>query len=275
VHYSSVGLVKDFQSDLLQSKKTTVELLRIGKAISVKLGLDDITEWLNSELNGYADNAAVPPYRHFAGGELQIRNPVRGWMPGWQLKGQFPIRQPIAELEDLTKSKSIVTSLTHDQHYPVQGDLGRDLSDWPQQIEFSTVQLKGVLSAVAEKLLDWSLELEKRRILGEDMSFDESERQSAHNQTFHIQSFTGVLGNVSHSNVQIYDYSSLHQTLKQQNVPQDERNKLENIMDELKNAQPDKKSGLMQKAKAWIVRNQEFLGASATIVKKALGLDSV
>jgi hypothetical protein len=78
---------------------------------------------------------------------------------------------------------------------------------------------------------------------------------------------------ISHSSVHVYDYSSLHQTLKQQNVPQKERNKLENIMDELKAADPVQKKSLLEKGKAWIVKNQDFLGASASIVRKALGSD--
>jgi molybdopterin synthase catalytic subunit len=105
------------------------------------------------------------------------------------------------------------------------------------------------------------------------MSFDEKERKSAQSQVFNIQHFTGVLGDVSHSSVQVYHYSSLHQTLKQQNVPQEERNKLENIMDELKTADPTQKKSLLEKGKAWIVKNQKFLGASASIVRKALGID--
>lgn len=73
--------------------------------------------------------------------------------------------------------------------------------------------------------------------------------------------------------MQVYDHSSLYQTLKQQNVPQQERNELENIMDEFKTANADKKKSLLEKGKAWVVKNQEFLGASASIVRKALGLD--
>jgi hypothetical protein len=46
------SLVKDFQRDIVQSSKSTTELLRTAKLISAKLGLNDITEWVNSELNG-------------------------------------------------------------------------------------------------------------------------------------------------------------------------------------------------------------------------------
>jgi hypothetical protein len=117
--------------------------------------------------------------------------------------------------------------------------------------------------------------LGKRGITGEDMSFDEGEKQAAQSQTFNIQNFTGVLGNVTHSNVNVYDYSSIHQELKQRNVPQNERNELENILDELRSGPPEKKRSLVEKGKAWIVRNEECLGAGAHVVRTALGLPEV
>lgn len=108
------------------------------------------------------------------------------------------------------------------------------------------------------------------------MSFDTEEKRKAQNQTFNIQHFTGVLGNVTNSAVNIYDYSSIHQQLKESGVPQVQRNELENILDELKNhASGDKKQSFIEAGKAWIVRNQEFLGASANIVRQALGIPDV
>ena len=129
-----------------------------------------------------------------------------------------------------------------------------------------------MVEAVRDRLLDWSLELEKRGITGQDMSFDEREKDAAHSQVFNIQNFSGVLGNVSHSNVNVYDFGSIHQELKQWNVPQSERNELENILDALKSSPPEEKRSLIEKGKAWIVKNQEFLGAGASIVRKALGI---
>ncbi len=266
------SLVRDFQRDIVQSSKSTTELLRTAKLISVKLGLNEISEWINSELNGYQEGSTIPPYRLISGGELQTRNPVHGWLPVEKLNGAFRVGQSVSELEILSTSSSIVVSLSRNQNHSLHGS-GMDVSHWQQQIKFSPVQLKGLLSAVKDKLLDWSLELETRGITGENMSFDERERKSAQGQVFNIQHFAGVLGDVSHSSVQVYDYSSLYQTLKQQNVPQQERNKLENIMDELKTADAIKKKSLLEKGKAWIVKNQEFLGASASIVKKALGFE--
>jgi hypothetical protein len=268
------SLVKDFQRDIVQSSKSTTELLRTAKVISVKLGLNDIAEWVNNELNGYDNSKEIPEYRYFSGGELQYLNPYQGWRPAGNLKRDFPCGQPVSALEALLNSETIVLPLTREQNFQLQGSVGIDVSHWQQRIEFSSIQLKALLNAVKDKLLDWSLELETRGIIGENMSFDEKERKSAQSQTFNIQHFTGVLGDVSHSSVQVYDYSSLHQTLKQQNVPQQERNELENIMDELKTADVNKKTSLLEKGKAWLVKNQGFLGASASIVRKALGLDA-
>jgi hypothetical protein len=266
------SLVKDFQRDIAQSLKSTTELLRTAKLISVKLGLNDITEWINSELNGYEDTTTIPPYRCLPSGKLQVLNPAHGWLQAGQVNRNFRVGQPVPELEALSDSKSIFVSIPREENCRVHGGM-MDVSHWHQRIEFPKIKLDGLLSAVRDKLLDWSLELETRGITGENMSFDEKERKSAQGHVFNIQHFTGVLGDVSHSSVQVYDYSSLHQTLKQQNVPQQERNELENIMDGLKTAEADKKQSLLEKGRAWVVKNQEFLGASASIVRKALGLD--
>jgi AbiTii len=268
------SLVKDFQRDIVQSSKSVTELLLTAKLISIKLGLSDITEWASAELGGYRDSTKVPVYRSIPGGQLQVLNPMRGWIPAGQIRQNFPVLQPSAELEAFAESESVVFSFPQEFHYPLGNDMGMDISHWQQQVKFSPVRLKGILSAIRDRLLEWSGELEKRDILGEDMSFDADERKSAQGQIFNIQHVTGVVGNVSHSNFQVYDYSSIHQTLKETHVPQSERNDLENIMDELKVADPNKKPPLIERAKSWITKNAEFLGASASIVRKALGIES-
>ena len=45
-------------------------------------------------------------------------------------------------------------------------------------------------------------------------------------------------------------------------------------MDQMKTAPVEAKNGLLEHAQKWIVKNQQFLGASASIVRQALGLDS-
>jgi hypothetical protein len=268
------SLVLEFQQDLIKSGKSTTELLRTAKLIAAKLNLTDISDWVTAELSGFGESATLPPYRRIVGGQLQVRNPIRGWLPAGMLKINFVIRQSMAEVEELTKGEMVTMPLPHDENYPLTSDLGMvgNMNDWPQRILIPTLRMKTIASTVRDRLLDWSSELESRGITGENMTFAAAEQKSAHSQTFNIQHFTGVLGNVSNSTVQVYDYSSLHQMLRECNVPQPERNELENIMDNLKTADQKMKEPLLQRAKCWITKNAEFLGAGVSLVRKALGL---
>jgi len=266
------SLVADFQRDILSSKKSVTEILRTAKIISAKLDLRDIEQWIEHELSGYPDNEITPDYRKGAGA-LQVFNPYRGWITVSGGLTPMACVMPIATLQEFSSQPS--AHFQPPQNIPVSayGEMSNSIaSEFLQRIVVSGTVFKTMIEAVRDRLLDWSIELEKRGITGENMSFDKEEKQKAQNQTFNIQHFTGVLGDVKDSSVNVYDYSSIYQLLKQQNVSQSERNEIENILDNLKHAKPNEKASLLQKGKEWIVKNQEFLGASASVVRKALGL---
>lgn len=268
------SLVTTLQRDILNSKKSVTEILRTAKLISAKLGLTDISQLIDSELNGYKPGSAAPSYRIIRGGTLQLFNPYRGWLPAGDV-GDYgiAISQPIPELEELAKSKGIVIPLNKKLPVSSLGGVADGLvQQFEQRIVHSPIRLRAVLEAVREQILNWTIELEQRGILGEDMSFDAEEKRKAQNQIFNIQHFTGVLGDVKNSVVAVHDYSSIHQILKQHNVPQNERNEFENILDELKTADPARKASLLERGKDWLVRNEKFLGASISLTRKALGL---
>lgn len=262
------SLVAKFQKDVLDSKKSVTDTLRTAKVISAKLDLNDIEEWIGAELTGYPDGESTPNYRQ-ATGTLQVENPYRGWITVAGGSIDMPFFHSIAQIEEFAKLETVyIAPQTNIPLLPPYASL-------PQRVVFSRTVFKGMVEAVRDRLLDWSLELEKRGITGENMAFDEHEKEAARSQIFNIQHFTGVFGNVTHSNVNIYDYSSIHQELKQLKIPQDERNELENILDELKTAPPETRPSLIERGKAWIVKNQELLGAGANIVRQALGIPDV
>jgi hypothetical protein len=263
------SLVAKFQKDVLDSTKSVTDILRTAKVISAKLGLDDIEEWIGAELSGYPSDESVPDYRH-AVGTLQVYNPYRGWITVTGGSIEMPFGHSIAQIEEFSKQDRM--DFSPKANIPLDSSLGSSLV---QRVVFSGIVFKGMIEAVRDRLLDWSLELEKRGITGKNMSFDEQEKQAAQNQIFNIQNFTGVLGNVSHSNVNVYDFDSIHQELKQWKVPQSERNELENILDALKSSPAEEKPSLIEKGKAWIVKNQEFLGAGVSLIRKALGIPDV
>jgi len=103
-------------------------------------------------------------------------------------------------------------------------------------------------------------------------AYSGQKRQSAANQVFNVGTVHGAVGNISNSQVAVYDYSSVKKLLIDHNIPKQDRRELEDIMDELKEAAPEKKPSLLQRGEELIVRHKDTLGAAAEIIRKAIGL---
>jgi hypothetical protein len=95
--------------------------------------------------------------------------------------------------------------------------------------------------------------------------------KDANNQVYNIHTFTGILGNVQNSQVFLYDYSSVNQLLIDHQIPKQDRRELEDIMDELKDAPPDKKPSIIKRGEDWIVKHKDALGAAAEVVGRTIG----
>jgi hypothetical protein len=258
--------IQDLQKAILDPGQSPTQLLRRTKMIAGELHLADVETWVDRELRGYPDDVDPPAYRVLTTDSLLVYNPVRGWQFAGDVQHRMRARHPIAEIESMSKAKS--PQFTPETNFRLEGGFG---SDWPQRVTIDRSQFHNILEAVKEELVQWTTELRKRGIKGEDMNFDEKEKQSAGNMVFNIGSVQGNVGNVSHSQANFQNYSSISQMLVDRNVPMRERHELEGIMEELKSAPPAKKPSLIQKGKDWIVKNKEFLGASAEAVGKAIG----
>lgn len=90
-------------------------------------------------------------------------------------------------------------------------------------------------------------------------------------QVFNVGTVHGTVGNITNSQVTLSDYSSVGQILVDQGIPKQDRRELEDLMDELKEAPPEKKPSLLKRGEEWIVKHKEFLGAGAEAVGKAIG----
>jgi hypothetical protein len=257
--------VNDLQRGIVDGKDSLTQLLRKAKLIAAKLNLADVEEWVDLELNGYPEGKERPAYREVATDKLLLHNPYSGWEYVGDVKKTLRTHQPIAEIEMLASEETV--SFTPDKKFAIRDSLGGRIgSDWPQRVTLNPGQFKAILEAVRNELLQWTIKLEKRGIKGEDMNFDEKEKQLATN--VHIEKFTGVFGNVNNSQVAVNDYSSLAKLLIDQNVPTKERRELEDILEELKTAPPEKKKGLIAKAEGWMVKHGETLGTGAELVGK-------
>ena len=262
--------VHNLQQAIMEGKTSITQLLRQTKLIAAKLDLGDVEQWVDLELNGYPDGQERPKYREVTTDKLMLHNPYRGWEYVGDVNKRIRTQHPIAEIERLAQEKAV--SFAPENNFPITDNLGSSMgSEWPQRVTINPGQFKGILEAVRNELLRWAIEMEKRGIKGENMDFNDEEKKLAKESTINIQNFHGVLGNVENSHVTLYDYSSVQQLLVDHSIPKQDRRELEDIMDELKEATPEKKPSLLKRGEDWIVKHKELLGAGAEAVGKAIG----
>jgi len=202
------SLVEELQRDALNRRVRVSDLLRKAKTIAVKLDLPELEKWVESELNGYQSGADVPDYRVIIG-QVQGFNPYHGWRPvqfnDTATEQKFTKRHivsQVAELECLVPKSSdgqLQVSLPAEAQHLLRDVTGFDF-------EFTTAMsasdVVGILDAIRNALLDWSLKLEKSGVKGEGMSFSDDERKRAHEtQAVYnigtIETFTGNMGSGS------------------------------------------------------------------------------
>ncbi len=176
------GIVLQLQAEALDENVDIEQLLRKAYLVAKKLGLRDFEEWISLEQNGYHQN--VPDYR-MIGGKIKAWNPYHGWIPvvmegkiADQLS-RFSLVQPISAIADAYKNSDGNVS------YSVSGSLSeflnKNVGGLPTQYSFfsSSAELHRILSAVRNKLLEWSIMLEQNGIIGEGLCFTEVELKTA------------------------------------------------------------------------------------------------
>ncbi len=205
-------LVLQLQEDALDPNVGIADLLRKAKVVAAKLDLTEFREWVESELNGYTGNTDVPDYRKVHA-RVKALNPYQGWIPiiiedreMERIVSSCSIGQAIGTLEDVThRSKGGAGYLA----FPLPGAAQQALArmtgfNMEFQLHFDASSASGILDAVRNRVLDWSISLEKAGVTGEGMTFTGREREAAKamtgGNTYHIQN-VGILGDVAHSSV--------------------------------------------------------------------------
>lgn len=191
------SLVLELQRDALDESVTVLSLLRKGLVVARKLSIQEFQHWIKNELDGYPDGVEPPQYR-FMYGELKARNPIRGWIPMivppefQDIISKRPIHQPISQIESLIENtKSAKSSLV--TMPPALDELLRkyDYIPYEMAIHIDPSQARGVLEAVRNVVLEWSLKLEEDGVLGEGMTFSKEERAVAAQHDY--SSFTQII----------------------------------------------------------------------------------
>jgi len=203
---AAMPLILKLQAEAANPDASVTNLLRMAKIAATKLNLNDALVWIDRELNGYGDLKLedLPPYRRLRG-IPQGYNPVHGWQP---------IQFPDAESADSWSQADVGMALGAVEKSVGERSEGsyafpygpKDKIAIQQSIGFRVdvriliqrSQLWNIVEQVRNLILNWSLELERAGVLGEDMHFSQQEKGDAKSvtQQFIIQN-VGVLGNVS------------------------------------------------------------------------------
>ncbi len=269
------SLVQELQSEAMNPQTKVTDLLRKALVVARKLEINELRQWVEEEVRGYAEPERIPDYRVIKG-EVKATHPMYGFIPyivtNPSVAEQLSSRQcgqSIAELENLAGSgeKQDVLHMPYPQHVLNELDTGNLRLGIVPTLVVPKSRIHGILETVRNVILEWSLKLEEDGILGEGLSFSQHEKQKASSSTYQIQNFTGVLGNVQVENLQIGDYNSIHAELKRRGLPQEERNELENILDGLRSATAVERESLIKRGTEWVLRHASALGALAEVIR--------
>lgn len=262
------SLVHQLQSEAIDDTASISSLLLKAKLVAAKLGLDDLSEWIEFELGGYPTRNHVPQYRRFHC-KPEAFNPWAGWIP--IDFGKTP-KKLLYEFTTIYMQESISNV---EKHSASSGKLEMRMdagltemfyagSDSHEKFKiawrFSPHSLNGVLTTVRGRILTWVLDLEKQGVLGEGVNFSFKEKEIAHmvfkndfsnaviNNNGVLASSTGDVTQENKMNVESFD--SLRDELKKIGVNDAEIDELHEAIES--SEQPLTPVGFSQNISDWI-----------------------
>lgn len=204
------GIVIQLQEEALDENIDIETLLRKAFLVARKLQLKEFEKWIQCEQNGYKNE--VPEYRKI-GGSIKAWSPYHGWCPVifqgeiGDLLQSMPLINPIASISDLYNNKD------GDVGFSVSSRLADSLNNnntdgfiTQYMFQSSKAEIKKIISAVRNKILEWAIILEENGIHGEGLSFSEEEKKLAKESSV-INNYTNNFY-ASAENVQIQQGSS-------------------------------------------------------------------
>jgi hypothetical protein len=200
------SLVMELQHDALDENVQLSAILRKTMVVARKLDVPELITWCKSELDGYSGER-IPDYRKVKG-LVKAHNPYNGLMlpivwtsePPEELISRY-IGQSIPELQEMAGRPQSGTLIV-----PFPEPLGYKLmADWdtptPPVLVVDRSQVISILDRVRSLVLDWSLKLESKGIIGSGMTFSKEEKQTARQSHINIETFQGILGDINQSTV--------------------------------------------------------------------------
>lgn len=271
----SEPMVIRFQAMAMNSETPIASLLRMAKAIAVKLDLKNVDEWMTHELNGYPRDAFIPDYRKIRCA-LKAIHPHHGLVeapvPNWKQEKKLTtvyVREAAGALEAGAADKATLSFRlpTEYAHHLQRGQ--------PEFLRFDLVRVTGyhtmlnIVDQVRNRLHEWSLELEQQGILGENLQFSQKDKERApmttNNFNFHGNiSNAGVIGADNHdftqqNTLQVIagDFNALRASLESLGFTAQDVHELKTVLDS--EPVPAESGSVLPKVYAWIGKAGERL----------------
>lgn len=180
------SIVLELQQEIISQECDIVNALRKAHLIAVKLSLEDFDKWICNELNGYSSQSTCPDYRkiHCV---LRGFNPYHGWIP--TVINDPESEKNLSEKCIIQSISEIITLIENSKDGLIINCSGAELEmfnkmfDNPVPMQFayhvSTASVADIIEKVKNALLEWTLQLEKEGIIGENMAFNEKEKEQA------------------------------------------------------------------------------------------------
>lgn len=175
------SIVLELQADAMGHSGSVLGLLRKTLVIATKLSTENVKAWATSEMEGYKTN--VPDYRQFVG-IIKAYNPYHGWQPVFFKEETVSIKETLSAVSiynAVAEVEAWIVSNGETLQHPLPTEIAYELLGVP--IEMSVFFAKSALSIIPDRIrsfvLNWSLELESKGILGEGMTFTVQEKSKA------------------------------------------------------------------------------------------------
>lgn len=286
------SIVIELQKELLDKDCDILQALRKAHLIASKLNLKEFDTWILNELNGYEVNQElIPEYRKIYG-QLKAWNPYRGWITVFLQDSRLEDALCHRKLEE--SIGDIIELYEKSQGHIVlnfSADVVAKLDSWSNvpfntnySLHVSNHHLKSIVEKVVNCLIEWTLKLEEKGIVGENMTFNENETASAKEipQQTNYYYGTVIQGNVSESQIVSGNNNSItynadtvsealkeiQETLKNEHLTKDDmESALELLNDISVKLEQNKKPSLIKSA---LVGLKDFVLATGANVTAAL-----
>lgn len=261
------SIVYQLQSEAVDDSSSLIGLLMKAKLVASKLGLEDITETITLELNGYPSKNATPDYRKFHC-LPEAFNPYRGWIPidfgnmPEDMMKEFTTVYMTESISNLEKhalsSNRLEVKMPNLLKEILFVGMGRD-ERYQIAWRFNSHSLNAILTNVRHQVLNWSLELERQGIIGEGINFSLAEKETAHmvfNNNFNGNiNNNGVIGSstgdvTQKNNISIDSFEKLKSELQDIGLTEQEIGELKEAIET--SDSPTTSSGFSSKISEWI-----------------------